>query len=513
MTETRSYYGDNLTKEQRSRTMRAVKSRDTAPERALRKALRQIGLTGYRIDVGEVPGRPDVTFGRRQLAVFVDGGYWHGRPDRVRPGRSEYWDTKIQRTIERDRRTDRALKERGWKVLRLWDDEVLRDPNAAARRVARRLLARPTAEFFAGIGLVGKGLAEAGFEVVFANDIDGVKRSLFAANGDVTKFVWGDIRLIHGADVPHVELATASFPCTDLSLAGNRNGLNGQYSSTFWEFVRILREMEGRRPKALLIENVSGFVSSAQGQDLALALAALNDLGYYCDLLQLDARNWVPQSRTRMFIIASDSPLSNPQPWIPRDLRPAPICEFALQHSSLQLQAAQLPELPHFAAHLSDAVERIHPSDQRWWSASRVRLFVSSLSEIQRTRLKMLKKAPDVNWRTAYRRTRRGSAVWEIRADEIAGCLRTSKGGSSKQALVEAGLGKLKVRWMTPREYANLMGVPHFDLSTVTENQALYGLGDAVCVPAVEWLAHNYLGPLLDGELTSQGNRNGASSH
>jgi DNA (cytosine-5)-methyltransferase 1 len=508
MTEARAYYGDNLTSEQRSRTMRAVKRRDTTPEVALRKALRSIGITNYRIDLSDVPGRPDIGFRRKQLAVFVDGGFWHGRPDRLRPGRSQYWDEKIQRNIARDERYNTLLRETGWKVVRLWDDEVLRDPSHAARRIQAQLNPRPMAEFFAGIGLVGRALNAAGFNVALANDIDETKRKLYAANANISNFIRDDVRRLHGKDIPDVDLATASFPCTDLSLAGQRSGLNGQHSGTFWEFIRIIEEMNGRAPKAVLIENVAGLVSSAGGRDLENVVTSLNKLGYYCDLLQFDARHWVAQSRVRTFVVGSKFPLEHPQNWIPSDIRSQAICEFAMRHPRLKLQAASLPSLPVPTSQLSDFVERLSGSDGRWWDDERLGRFTSSLSEIQRKRLERLAKGGELSWRTAYRRTRRGHAVWEIRSDETAGCLRTSKGGSSKQAVVEAGCGKCRVRWMTSLEYARLMGAPELDLSSVTENQALFGLGDAVCVPMVEWLGVNYLAPLVRGELTiSKGRR------
>lgn len=109
-----------------------------------------------------------------------------------------------------------------------------------------------------------------------------------------------------------------------------------------------------------------------------------------------------------------------------------------------------------------------------------------------------------MKYRTAYRRTRNGVAVWEVRPDDISGCLRTARGGSSKQAVVRLGNKRLQVRWMTPREYARLMGAGDYDLSAARNNQALFGFGDAVAVPAVSWLAENYLMPLVRGALAAQ---------
>src|SRR3990172_8104259 len=90
---------------------------------------------------------------------------------------------------------------------------------------APALPAPRVAEFFAGIGLFRMGLADAGFRVVFANDISQQKRDIYALNFDPTSYVVDDICHIRGDDIPHIDLATASFPCTDLSLAGNRAGL------------------------------------------------------------------------------------------------------------------------------------------------------------------------------------------------------------------------------------------------------------------------------------------------
>ena len=141
--------------------------------------------------------------------------------------------------------------------------------------------------------------------------------------------------------------------------------------------------------------------------------------------------------------------------------------------------------------------------DERWWDARRTKAFVSSLSPIQLNRLEGLRQADEPTYRTAYRRTRQGKPVWEIRPDDIAGCLRTARGGSSKQAVVQAGNNLVRLRWMTPREYARLMGASDYRLDGLRRNQALFGFGDAVCVPVVEWLAENYLLLLFREQETS----------
>jgi DNA mismatch endonuclease (patch repair protein) len=120
--------------------MAAVKGRDTGPEMVLRRALFAAGVRGWRCHRSNLPGKPDLAFGRARLAVFIDGAFWHGRPDRYWQGRSgPYWDAKIARNQARDRRVDGELTALGWHVLRLWDDDVEADPDAAARRVIAML--------------------------------------------------------------------------------------------------------------------------------------------------------------------------------------------------------------------------------------------------------------------------------------------------------------------------------------------------------------------------------------
>lgn len=128
----------------RSRVMRQVKSKNTKPEMLLRRTLWRLGVRGYRIHRRDIAGMPDLAFVGRRVAVFVDGAWWHGHPDKWWKGRSgDYWDRKVARNMERDRQADTILSEQGWTVVRVWDFEVLRDPEEAARRVVKALPPQP----------------------------------------------------------------------------------------------------------------------------------------------------------------------------------------------------------------------------------------------------------------------------------------------------------------------------------------------------------------------------------
>src|SRR3984893_12888706 len=165
---------------------------------------------------------------------------------------------------------------------------------------------RTFAEFFAGVGLMRIGLERKGWKIAFANDICKDKYEMYAAHFEDADdhFVVEDIHELTADEVPTVTLATASFPCNDLSLAGARAGLKGTQSSAFWGFIEVLEKMN-RKPPLVLVENVTGFLTSHAGHDFTEALKALNSLGYSVDAFIVDAVDFVPQSRQRLFVIGT----------------------------------------------------------------------------------------------------------------------------------------------------------------------------------------------------------------
>jgi DNA mismatch endonuclease (patch repair protein) len=108
--------------------MAKVRTRDTAPELALRRALWAAGVRGWRLHPGRVSGRPDLAWLGRRVAVFVDGAFWHGHPDYYRGQSGKFWDEKIEGNRKRDERVTGELVDAGWTVLRFWDFEVERQP-------------------------------------------------------------------------------------------------------------------------------------------------------------------------------------------------------------------------------------------------------------------------------------------------------------------------------------------------------------------------------------------------
>ena len=321
------------------------------------------------------------------------------------------------------------------------------------------------AEFFAGMGLMRAGLERCSIDTVFANDIDDAKAAIYRDNWGDRELVVGDIRELAGREVPDVDLATASSPCVDVSLAGRRMGLNANRSGVLYDFFRILGEMGDRAPRTIMIENVPGLLTVNRGRDYQQVTSELRNLGYGADCLCVNAAAFVPQSRRRVFVIGSreGTPLLPPSPE------------------------------PRTTLRLSDIVS----DNNEWWPRRRLESFMDSLSPHQAKRVAEYQSRETIGYFGAFRRTRNGRAVWEVRADEIAGALRTTRGGSAKQALVRAGHGDISVRWMNVREYARLQGAGELRYESVSPNQAMFALGDAVCVPVIEWVGRHCLLPLM----------------
>jgi DNA (cytosine-5)-methyltransferase 1 len=382
-------------------------------------------------------------------------------------------------------------------------------------RRAKRSAAKTFCEFFAGIGLVREGLESSGWSCVYANDINRKKQEIYEARfGPSDHFhradVWQTeavVERIHGRPA----LVTASFPCIDLSLAGHYRGLAGEHSSTFFGFARVLEAMKDRRPPLVMLENVTGFLTANRGQDFAAVTRRLAGLGYWLDVFVLDACHFTPQSRPRVFVVGMSpelKPAERPRRgslWDVEEtcaLRPGPVVAFKrtleLPTGWVALPLPDPPECPSTLTELIDTDDR-----QEWWAEAEVQRHYAMMSDLHRRQVDEI-LATKRRWvGTIFRRIRQNTQRAEVRFDGLAGCLRTPKGGSAKQIVIAADNGKLRMRWMSPREYARLQGVPDFPLVGTTIQQ-LWGFADAVCVPAIRWIDRHVLSPLYESAMTCE---------
>jgi len=360
-------------------------------------------------------------------------------------------------------------------------------------------------EFFCGGGMARAGLGP-GWNCLFANDIDAKKAASYAAN-------WGDDRLrvsdvadLVSGDLPgHADLAWASFPCQDLSLAGNGAGLNGQRSGAFWAFWRLMQALivERRAPHAIVLENVCGVITSHSGRDFAAIIAALVESGYSAGALVIDAKRFVPQSRPRLFILATrDKALATAEPdpsWHPKSLVRAveSLSPCLIKH----WEWWRLPVPAPRTARLSDLLHRDIDA-ARWHAPEYTARLLAMMSPRHQARVDAAMQAGARTIGCVYRRTRtddRGNHVQraEIRFDDVAGCLRTPAGGSSHQTILVVEGAKIRSRLLTAREGARLMGLAESYLLPANENVAYHLVGDGVVVPVVRYLANTLLQPML----------------
>ncbi len=169
-----------------------------------------------------------------------------------------------------------------------------------ARRPA---LPYSVASFFSGIGGLDLGLERAGFEVRFQCEVKPFCRDILSQHWPNIPLNT-DIRKLDETDIPETDIWAAGFPCQDLSLArmGPRSGLRGNQSGLFHDFMRLVG---GRRPRAIILENVHGLLSSHGGRDFAIVLKALDELGYGVAWRVLNSKDFgVPQQRRRVYVIA-----------------------------------------------------------------------------------------------------------------------------------------------------------------------------------------------------------------
>lgn len=358
------------------------------------------------------------------------------------------------------------------------------------------------AEYFAGIGLVRLGLEQAGWNVLFSNDWSPSKFEMYSAHfkDESNHYKVQDIFSISATDVPSTLLATASFPCIDLSLAGNLKGIDGKHSSAFWGFTQVLGNQVDK-PKLVMLENVAGWLTSNQGEDFRITVQELNRLGYACDVFAVDAAHFVPQSRPRVFVIGVQMSDSNQDIFMfsqrSSSLKTSALEKTVMNNLDLCWHFLDVPTLPDkIDSDLSFIVEDLPENDQRWWSDDEVKRHLEMMSSVNLEYLKKLQDLSSYSYCSMYRRVRQGQQRAEIRKDGIAGCLRTARGGSSRQMLVRVRQNSIRMRLMTPREYARLQGVPDSYPLPSQLNQGLTGFGDAVCVPVITWIAERILNPL-----------------
>lgn len=355
------------------------------------------------------------------------------------------------------------------------------------------------------------GLGKA-WECLFANDFDPKKGLAYQANWGVGgELHVGDVRAVTAAMLPgQADLAWGSFPCQDLSLAGVGAGLGGDRSGSFYPFWDVIRGLieDSRAPSLVAVENVCGTLTSHGGKDFEAICQTFKDAGYRFGALVINADLFVPQSRPRLFVVGvrSDHDID------PALLTPEPIAPFhspALRRAVEALPTAvrnqmvwwNLPLPERRVSTFADLIED-EPESVGWHTQAETKTLLDMMSPVNLAKVDAARRAGRRIVGGVYRRTRldqtgRKAQRAEVRFDDVAGCLRTPAGGSSRQViLVVEGL-RVRSRLISSRETARLMGLEDSYRLPRNYNDAYHLTGDGVAAPVVRYLAQHIFEPIL----------------
>jgi DNA (cytosine-5)-methyltransferase 1 len=371
-------------------------------------------------------------------------------------------------------------------------------------------------EFFAGGGMARAGLGE-NWSCAFANDFDAMKATVYAQNWGAEHLVCEDVAKLSVDQLPgHADLIWASFPCQDLSLAGEYRGLGTAQSNshtrsgTFWPFWGLVQQLrtQGRAPRAIILENVYGAVTSNGGRDFCAIATSLAAGGYRFGAMVIDARHFLPQSRPRLFIVGVDKSVPIPPTLLRKDADPL----WEPERLQAAVQALEpfvaesavrwhLPKPAVRTKQFADILED-NPSDTDWHAPEETARLFSLMSPLNIAKVEAAKLAGRRMVGGVYRRTRpdgRGGKIQraEVRFDDTAGCLRTPAGGSSRQLILVVDGKRVRSRLLSGREAARLMGLPDSYRLPTRYNDAYHVAGDGVAAPVVSYIARNLLEPLL----------------
>lgn len=350
----------------------------------------------------------------------------------------------------------------------------------------------------------------ASWECLFANDFDPKKAAAYADNWGKEGLHVGNVGRVKANQLPgRADLVWASFPCQDLSLAGAGAGLKGSRSGTFWPFWKLIESAraQGRKPRTIVLENVCGLLTSHGGADFAALCEAVGGAGYWIGALVIDAQLFVPQSRPRLFVVAID--IDEPIPgrvqspyavdmWHPERLRRA---QAALPE---RLRRNWLWFAPPAPAKRNEQLIDVLEDRQAWDDVSETAKLLAMMSPVNRTKVDIMAASGVRAVGAVYKRTRiedgRKVQRAEVRFD-VAGCLRTPAGGSSRQTILMVDGGVVRSRLVSARETARLMGLAEDYRLPARYTDAYHLTGDGVAVPVVRHLAEWLLEPVLAGGM------------
>ena len=309
---------------------------------------------------------------------------------------------------------------------------------------------RTCASFFAGVGGIEKGFELAGFNTVYANEIDEKAAQTYTSNfSHITLDVCDITKLNEKQDIPDFNILLAGFPCQAFSIAGYRQGFHDEKGrgNLFFDLIRIIKE---KNPEIVFLENVKNLVSHDNGNTFTVILRNLEHLGYHVKYSVLNSANYgnIPQSRERIYIVA----FKNKDSYYKFDF-PKPI---------------------RLSKKLHDLIDFENNQDEKYYYNENCPFYDKLLEAV-------VKHDTCYQWRRVYVRENKSNLCPTLTANMGT--------GGHNVPLIKTLSGR--IRKLTPRECFNLQGYPpEFILPEKLSNSALYKqAGNSVCVTVIERIA------------------------
>lgn len=303
-------------------------------------------------------------------------------------------------------------------------------------------------DLFAGIGGMRLGFESAGGICVLTSEIDQPALETYSLNYSPSHShkYFGDICAVKSSDIPKHDVLVAGFPCQPYSIAGLRKGLKDERGTVFMEIIRIL---EDKKPKAILLENVKGILTHDKGVTLQYMVSLIEKIGYHVKFQTLNSMTHgnVPQNRERVFIVGFLSKLASDNFTFP----------LAVPLTKSIADAVE-----------SSAVDPKYFYDERFDCYTKIKNAVKSTNTLYQ-------------WRRQYVRENKSNVCPTLTANMGSG------GHNVPLIKVKDGIRKL-----TPRECANFQGFPKtFKLPNISDSKLYHQFGNSVTVPVISRIAKN----------------------
>jgi DNA (cytosine-5)-methyltransferase 1 len=293
--------------------MRKVRCKDTLIERKMERLLKQIYLS-YETQPKMI-GHPDFKLKDQKIAIFCDSSFWHGHPSKKQQFKRNraFWEHKIEENRKRDAKNNRILRKLGWKVLRFWDDDILKRPIMVARKLlrtadpppARRLVA---VELFCGAGGLAHGFYLEGIKVVKGFDLDTSCKYAYEKNNSA-KFVEKNVGSLDGNEVKRlypadsIKILAGCAPCQPFSPYAHTKKKETDKWNLLYKFSKIIDQVQ---PDIVTMENVPTLISFKEGKIFSDFVENLRRQNYHVWYDVVNCLKYgVPQNRRRLVLLAS----------------------------------------------------------------------------------------------------------------------------------------------------------------------------------------------------------------